>query len=171
MPEEIPALRAALSLVREEMAAQNLLIKEQNEKLDDVEEKLPGFVPVRRFRWTVVAVVVFMLILTGIGWKFRAQDQARARDKEQQEVVDAERDRQNLLAGCRRANDQRAWGRRLIERAYVPVTIPDGVSTELRDLYVQGQERQAVQRAEQLADPGVQPIECEAAFPPTASKK
>jgi hypothetical protein len=118
----------------------------------------------RQRLWMGVLAAVVILALF-VGWGFRKTDNGRERDRRQaehQRIIDQ---RANLIAGCGRSNEARAALRRVIERAYTPSPIPDGLPPDLRDLIVQSQERQASQRAEQLADPGVQPIDCEAAFP------
>ncbi len=115
-----------------------------------------------------MAGVLILALATGIG--FRRADTKREIDRQEAETQREIDQRANLLAGCGRSNDQRAALRRVIERAYAPSPIPDGLSAELRDLIIQSQDRSASLRAEQLADPGVQPIDCEAAFPPVPAE-
>lgn len=167
-PNPLPTDLATLSA-----ATQQLLVayEESSQRTDELNERFKGYVTVRAGA-VIVALIVFVVgVALVLGLSFRAQDRRDSRERIRQETREKEVERSNLLAGCGRANDQRAWGRRLIERAYVPLPVPDGLSAELRDLYVQSQERQAAQRAEQLADPGVQVVNCEAAFPPVAAEK
>lgn len=112
----------------------------------------------------VIAAVVILAIVMSLG--FRSADQRREEDRRRTEYQREVDQRETLLAGCKRGNDQRAALRRVIERAYTPSVIPEGLSEELRSLIIAGQERQASLRIEQLADPGVQPVDCESAFPP-----
>lgn len=147
--------------------AVDALRKSYEENTRDV--KAIGDIMDRRFGrqrlWilAVVAVVVLALLMS-IG--FRQADAERAKDRERTEHQREIDQRENLVAGCERGNDQRAALRRVIERGYAPSPIPDGIAPELRELIEQSQERQAALRAEQLSDPGVQLVDCERAYPP-----
>jgi hypothetical protein len=162
---DFAALAGAVESLGAELVEQNRKIGAQNELITKQNEQLKKFVPRRRFRWLVAGIVVAAIVLFGIGWKFRVSDQTRLRDRDAQQAQTAISQHQTLVAGCERSNDQRAALRRVIERAYTPTPIPDGLPPELRDLVEQSQQRQASQREEQLKDPGVQPVDCAQAFP------
>lgn len=174
MPQyEIGALQEALGSVREEMAEHNDLVKSQNERLARVEAKLPNFVQKRRFWWVVGGVVLLVAIVVAFWWFLRAQDHREAdrrRDAivfaQQQDLEWRKQDRESSIRGCERNNEFRAAFRRVIERAYAPQPIPDGLPQDILDLYLAGQARQAEQREAQLRDPGVQPVDCQVQFPP-----
>jgi signal transduction histidine kinase len=144
---------------------------ELRRELAAVERKLPEFVPRRRFRWVIAAVVLAVLVAVALVLVFRVRDADEAERRRAQLVLDQEQDRQNLIRGCERANDQRATLRQIIETAIVPSTTPPNVDPQLAELIRQGQERTARLRAELLALPGVQPVDCAAAFPVTPSKE
>lgn len=154
-------------------AEQTKVQSELREELAGVKSALPSFVPKRRFRWAIALMVLAGLAVLALVLLFRERDADEAQRRRAQLELDLEQDRQSeerrrqdLLRGCERNNDQRAALRRVIERAYTPSAVPDGVSAELRDLILQSQERMAALRTEQLADPGVQPVDCAAQFPP-----
>lgn len=140
-------------------------------ELAGVKSALPTFVPKRRYWWTIVGVVLAILAAIILVLVFRERDADEERRRREQLELDQEQDRQNLLRGCERANDQRAALRRVIERAYSPSPIPEGLTAELRELILQSQERSASLRAEQLADPGVQPVDCAAQYPATPARE
>lgn len=148
-------------------AEQMKVQSELREELAGVKRALPTFVPKRRFRWAIALIVLAGLAVLALVLLFRERDADEAQRRRAQLEHDQEQDRQNLLRGCERANDQRAALRRVIERAYTPSPVPEGLTGELRDLILQSQERMAALRTEQLADPGVQPIDCAVQFPPT----
>ncbi len=119
----------------------------------------------RQRLWMLAIVAVLLLaVLTSVG--FRRADANRENDRQRSEHQREIDQRENLVAGCERGNDQRAALRRVIERGYAPTPIPDGIAPELRELIEQSQERVAALRAEQLADSGVQLVDCERAYPP-----
>lgn len=103
--------------------------------------------------WLGVLALVLAVAVVG-GWRFHEQDQRRAKDQ-----------RANLIQGCQRGNDQRATLREVIAGAYEPTPAPPGLSPELTSLIRQSQERALVRRDALLSLPGVQPVDCEAAYP------
>lgn len=166
--ETLDQVRVELRTVKGELHEANRQNAETNAKLDEQNAKLTGFVPKRRFWWAVAAAVIVVVVLTFIGWKFREQDRAEAARRRDQLHAEAVGNRNQRLAGCERGNELRATLRGVIERAYTPGPIPDGLSDELHALIVQSQERALVQRAIQLGADGVQPVDCEKAHPPVA---
>lgn len=159
-------------------AEQTQVQAELRNELAGVKRALPTFVPKRRFRWVIAAVVLAILAALILVLVFRQRDSDEAQRRraqlehdQEQDHQNEERRRQDLIRGCERANDQRAALRRVIERAYTPSPVPDGLTAELRDLIIQGQERMVALRAEQLADPGVQPIDCAAQYPSSTTAR
>lgn len=140
---------------------QNILLAEQN-------KALAGFVPKGRFRWAIAIVAAVLTIAIVAFVIVRIGDQSAERERVRQDRQEALRDRERLYAGCVRGNDLRATLRGVIDRAYSAgaLPLPDGLSPELVELYHQAQARSAAQREAQLADPGVQPVDCDDAYPP-----
>jgi hypothetical protein len=129
------------------------------------EDELPKLLPretarrqVQRMRWVLAGMSLAVIFVGLLGVAFRAQDRASAHRQ-------ATSDRANLVAGCMRSNDQRATLREVIEKAIVMQAAPAGLSPDLAELFRQSQERTAKLRADLLALPGVQPVDCQAAFP------
>lgn len=166
---EVQALRLALSEVQTLLAEQNALAHETNTALEDVEERLESFVPRSKFWWVIAGMVVVILLVAAAGWVVRDRDATLQRERAAAIQREAEFNRQNAIAGCERGNDGRASLRRVIERAYAPTQYPPevlaGLPQSLRDLIAEGQERQAALREEQLADPGIQHVDCQAQYP------
>lgn len=149
-----------------------------NVSLAEIEEKLPDLATKQEVdekeQWIrrILAGVIVALILAVVAWGVtRIQDSAREEDRREQLAADARQDRQNLLRGCERANDQRSTLRSVIENAYAPAPIPDGLSKELTELIRQSQENAAARRDALLSLPGIQPINCEEAYPPLAIER
>lgn len=118
---------------------------------------------------TILAILALIVIAVGgVGYAFHVRDARREADRREALVKAADDTRATLVAGCGRSNDQRQTLRNIIERAYTPGPISADLPPELRELILQSQERAAAQKAAQLAEPGVQPIDCEKAFPPIA---
>lgn len=116
----------------------------------------------RRLGWQRLWLGVLALLLAVAvvsGWQFRAQEHRRVKDQ-----------RANLIQGCERGNDQRATLREVISGAYEPTPTPDGLSPELAKLLRQSQERALVRRDTLLSLDGVQPVDCEAAYPPSGNR-
>lgn len=133
------------------------------------EEELPKFLPrdvarrqqqrqQRIIRWGLGIGAVAVLCVVALVLAFRAQDRGSVERQ-------ATSDRVNLIAGCGRSNDQRATLRLVIEKAVVIQPAPADLPPDLAELFRQSQERAARLRADLLALPGVQPVDCQAAFP------
>ena len=167
----IDELNESTSELVDRSAEQTQVQMELRKQLADVKQTLPTLVPKRRFRWVIAAVVLAIAAALALMLVFRERDADEAQRRRAQLEYDQEQDRQSLLRGCERANEHRAALRRVIERAYTPGPIAEGLSEELRELILQSQERQAIQRAEQLADSGVQPIDCASQYPLSAAAR
>lgn len=121
-------------------------------------------------------VVLALLLVAWIVWRVydgNADAKRRQRD-EAAAIAQAEEDRQNLLRGCERSNDQRATLREVIGLAVAGsgAAIPtDGLDPEIVEILRQSQIRSVELRARLLALPGVQPIDCAMAFPPAQPSK
>jgi hypothetical protein len=150
-------------------AEQTRVQVELRQELGAIKAKLPEFVPKRRFRWVIAAVVLVLVAALAIGLLFRIRDADEEHKRRAFLVSAQEQDRQSSIRGCERNNDLRATLREVIEDAYAPSPVPSGLSPELRDLIIQSQERAAVKRDEQLSKPGIQPVNCQAQFPPLAA--
>lgn len=150
----MPELTAAVNALRESVET---LRKDYDDNAEATRELAELFS--RRLGWQrlwlgVVALLLAVAVISG--WQFRQQEHRRVDDQ-----------RANLIQGCERGNDQRATLRGVIDRAYSvnPDPLPDGLPPGLVELYNQSQVRAAARREEQLADPGVQPVDCAAAYP------
>lgn len=168
--KDVAALAEAVELLGADLVANGQRIDDQNKLLAQQNEALAGFVPKGRFRWALVVVGVVIALALAIIVLVRVQDRAdvRRRDREAKAAEVADRDQR--YAGCLRGNDLRATLRGVIDRAYAPSPAPQGLPPELAELFAQSQARAAVQRQAQLADPGVQPVDCDAAYPPLPEK-
>lgn len=165
MPENtLGSIAAALEDMGVDMAVQNERIGTQNELIAKQNEQLTNFVPRSQWRATIAAFVLIIALAVYVGWRFRQSDHADV-------TRQATSDRVNLVAGCGRSNDQRATLRQVIEKAIVIQPAPADLPPDLAELFRQSQERAAKLRADLLALPGVQPVDCQAAFPLTASKE
>lgn len=152
-------------------AEQTQVQLELRQELKAVKDKLPEFVPKRRFWWAIAVVVLAIIAAVVLVLVFRERDADEARRRRAQLELDSEQDRQNLLRGCERANDQRATLREIINLALSQSTMPPGLSPELQAIYRDAQARTLVKRDELLALPGVQPVDCSAQFPPLAAAR
>ncbi len=153
------------------MDQQTVQLGAMQNAVDEQNEQLKNFVPKRRAGWIVAGVVLAIAALIGVYVYFRVQDRHRDEKRRDETFLAQEADRQSSIRGCQRNNEFRATFREVIEEAYAPQPIPDGVPAELLALVRQGQERQAAKRAELLAKPGVQHVDCEAQFPPLLRQK
>jgi hypothetical protein len=140
-------------------------------ELAAVKKALPTFVPKRRFRWIIAGVVLAIIAAIVLVLIFRERDADEAQRRRAQLELDQAQDRQNLLRGCERANDQRATLREIINLALSQSTMPPGLSPELQAIYRDAQARTIARRDELLALPGVQPIDCAAQFPPLSAAR
>lgn len=125
---------------------------------DEIPKLLPRDVARTRARWAIAILAIAFIVVQLIGLAFRHQDHAAVERQ-------AESDRTNLIAGCGRSNDQRLTLRQVIEKAIVIQPAPADLPPDLAELFRQSQERAARLRADLLALPGVQPVDCQAAFP------
>lgn len=132
-------------------------------QLGEVEQEMGRRLRFQRLWIMVLASVVALAIVVFGG--FRLQDQARERDRQASEERAAVDQRQTFLGGCERANDARRTLAQIIERSIVPQMAPANLPADLLDLFRQGQERTVALRAELLSLPGVQIVDCQAAFP------
>lgn len=180
MAEDLPSIHALLAEVRDgidqtrkelrETRAQSFQVDarlaKNEQAVKGVKDKLPYLVSRRIFIVAIVAFVGVIALTIGLGLKFRADDRAQRERDRAAATMEAVRKRDELVRGCQRGNDQRDTLRQVIEVAYEPSPIPAGISAELRALLVQSQERAAARRDELLSLPGVQPVDCEKAYPP-----
>lgn len=120
----------------------------------------------RRIRALVGCLALCVLGIGVGGFQFHRQDVNYRKLRTAQIRADAERSRQNSVAGCERSNESRATLRDVINLAIGSAPPPPNLSPELADLYRQSQARAESLRTGLLALPGVQPVDCAAAYPP-----
>ena len=120
----------------------------------------------RETRWVALGVVVVVTIAVCAWLVVRHHDRSAEKEKRDRLASQIFTQRESQVQGCERGNESRRTDRETIEIAMAPVPIPDNLPPELVDLYRDAQERQARKREELLARPGVQIIDCQAAYPP-----
>lgn len=167
--EAVDQLNGRLDEHNRNAADLKALIAEQNAELEQVNARQAGFVPRRHFWLAVAALAGVILLALGVGWKFHDNDVKRRASDKAALVAENARKRDDLVRGCERSNDQRATLREVIEKAYGGSSLPpEAVPPQLAELLRQSQEAAQQRKAELLALPGVQPVNCAAAFPPPA---
>lgn len=120
----------------------------------------------RETRWVALAVVLVVTIAVCAWLIVRHHDRSAEKEKRDRLASQIFTQRESQVQGCERGNESRRTDRETIEIALAPTPIPDGLPPELLDLFRDSQERQAAKKAELLARPGVQIIDCQAAYPP-----
>ena len=148
-------LTDAIEEMTDAIAEQSKAIFTLEKKVDRQNERLAEFVPKSRFRAAVASLLISGLLVFGFAvW---------AREERQREFA---KERTNLIAGCERNNDQRRTLAEVISRAVRPSSVPPtATDPELLALIEEGRQRTIALRSELLALPGVQIVDCEAAFP------
>lgn len=146
---EPATLVAAVNALRHEYVANTGVMRE-------IRSEMNGRFRIQRLWQVVLAVVVILAVL--VSYNLRSVDQRRERYRR----VDQ---RATLLQGCERANDQRATLREVINLSVRTSPIPPDLNPDLVELYQQGQARTEALRISLLALPGVQPVDCDAAYP------
>lgn len=151
---------------------------ENTDALHQIELQLPDLVTkdevrereqwVRRLIFKGVAGVAVLLALWAAYSVIDAREATRQREeREAAATAQAEYERDNLVRGCERANDQRATLREVITLAIgSPTVIPPGLDADIEQIIRDGQARAAELKVRLLALPGVQPVDCQSAFPP-----
>lgn len=164
MPErELAQLMGDLSELIDRQGNQ---IGELHETVEAQNAQLAHFVPKRRFRWVVGVVGMVIAAAFVLGMAFRVRDDDEAERRRAGIVAAQEQDRQSSIRGCERSNDLRATLREVINLALTQTNIPPGLSPEFAAVFRDAQVRTLAKRDELLALAGVQPIDCQAQFPP-----
>lgn len=186
MEELLTEIRDGLKSTREEIGAtrqQSVALEKRlatgEETLKAVNRKLPTFITRTHFWIAVVALVAVIGLAIFVGWKFHDNDVTRRARERAALVAENIRKRDDLVRGCERSNDQRATLRQVIEKAYsgageplvLPPDTPPDLAAILNVLLASGKDRSSMNKAELLALPGVQPVDCEKAFPPPVPSK
>lgn len=148
---------------REEMQRLGALVQEHSEKF---EPRTEAAARARKMRLVATALGLVVVVVLALVIAFHAEDSKRVSHDKKEALAQAADTRSTLLAGCERSNDQRATLRQVIEKAVVASPAPPGLPDDLQALYQQSQVRVAALRADLLGLPGVQPVNCETAFPP-----
>lgn len=158
MPESVAELAKAVRGLSEEY-------KETAEAMREVGREMDRRLRVQRLWMATLAAVVLLAIIVGFG--FRQQDRSAEDERAASVAREAVFQRKNLVQGCERANDQRATLREVINLSVRTMPVPEGLDPDLVPLFEQGQARTAALRDRLLALPGVQPVDCQAAYPVT----
>jgi type VI protein secretion system component VasK len=117
-------------------------------------------------RWIALAILVVITIITVGAWIFRVTDNRREHERREHLAQQIFTQREGQVQGCERGNEQRRTLAEVISRSVQPSTAPiTSTDPELRALLEQARERTIALRKELLSLPGVQAIDCQAAYP------
>lgn len=119
-----------------------------------------------RIKRALAGVLVVLIVMLGLGVEFRRQDQAREKDRRVALERESITQRQSLLQGCQRGNDTRVTLQQIITTAVADIPIPPDTPPDLMEQYAQRNATLDILRARLLALPGVQAVDCAAAYPP-----
>lgn len=121
-------------------------------------------------RWFALGVVVFVTVVVCALMVMRHYDRAEESRRRTEVASQILTQRENLIAGCERGNDQRQLLAQVIVTSFEegpPITLPPGYEA-LQSVLDQSADRAAAKRDRLLSLPGVQIINCQAAYPLTA---
>lgn len=116
-------------------------------------------------RWIALGILIVITIITVGGWILRVTDNRREKDRREQLAHQIFTQRESQVQGCERGNDQRITLAQVISRAIQPSPPITTSDSDLQALLDQSRERALALRAELLSLPGVQVIDCQAAYP------
>lgn len=120
----------------------------------------------RETRWIALGVSIVVAITIATGLAIRHGDLQREKQRREMLATQILSQRDNLIAGCERGNDQRRTLAEIVSRAVQPSSVPPtAIDPELLAFLEQSRERTIRLRGELLALPGVQIVDCQAAFP------
>lgn len=120
----------------------------------------------RETRWVALTVCVIVAIVSTGAGVIRNQDNKREADRRAVLAAQIFTQRESQVQGCQRGNDQRATLRRVITESYEPSTPLTSIPPEFAELVAESAKRAIAKRDSLLSLPGVQPVDCAAAFPP-----
>jgi 4-amino-4-deoxy-L-arabinose transferase-like glycosyltransferase len=121
----------------------------------------------REFRWVALCVVLLVAVVTCALMVMRHFD--RAEEERRREALAGQllTQRQNLVDGCERGNDARRSLAQVIITSFQPgppIALPPGYEG-LQTVLDQSAAQSAAKREALLALPGLQIVDCQAAFP------
>lgn len=119
----------------------------------------------REGRWFALILSLVVAVCVCAAYVMRHVDQGREADRRAALKAQIFTQRESQVQGCERGNDQRVTLAEIINKAIVPQPAPPNLPPEFVDLYLAGQARTVALRAELLALPGVQIVDCQAAYP------
>jgi cytoskeletal protein RodZ len=120
----------------------------------------------RETRWVALGVLLVVAIVVAVMFVVRHHDRAAERDKREVLAAQVMTQRESLIAGCERGNEQRRTLAEVIARAIRPSETPTtATDPEILAILEQSRQRTLQLRAELLALPGVQIINCQNAYP------
>ncbi len=163
--DDTPTMTELLAAVQDLATKYQKSTQETQKVLREVQRR-------RRDTWIVggLGVLIVAIITTG-GLVLRRNDQHVESERRDHLAAQIFTQRTSLVQGCERGNDQRLTLAQIITIAVTPQPIPPDLTPDLQDLYRQGQDRVLALRAKLLSLPGVQVVDCQAAFPPPAPSK
>ncbi len=119
-----------------------------------------------RIKRALAGVLLVLVVVVGLGIEFRRQDQAREHDRRIALERESITQRQSLLQGCQRGNETRVTLQAIITTAVADLPVPPDAPPDLMVQYAQRNAAVDALRDRLLALPGVQAVDCAAAFPP-----
>lgn len=121
----------------------------------------------REFRWVALGVVLLVAIVTCALMVMRHYDRAEEARRREALAGRLLTQRENSIDGCERGNDARRSLTQVIITSFQPgppITLPAGYEG-LQSVLDQSAAQSAAKRDTLLAQPGLQIIDCRAAFP------
>lgn len=119
----------------------------------------------RETRWIALGVTIVVAIAIATGLAMRHGDLQREKDRREVLATQILTQRDNLIAGCERGNDGRRTDRETIEIAIADLPIPPRATPEEVEVIEERNVRAKALRERLLARPGLQLIDCPAAYP------
>ncbi len=119
----------------------------------------------REGRWFALILSIVVAVCICAAYVIRHIDQGREADRRAALKAQLFTQRESQVQGCEWGNDQRVTLAEIINKSVVPQAVPPSLPPELVDLFLAGQVRTTALRAELLSLPGVQIIDCQAAYP------
>ena len=125
----------------------------------------------RETRWIALGVVVVIAIAIAAGLVIRHNDLQREKQRREFLATQIFTQRDSLVAGCERGNEGRRTDRETIEIAIADLPIPANASEEEVERITERNAAAKALRDRLLARPGLQLVDCQAAYPiPSVAK-